>query len=172
MQREPTVGAVVRRRCAAVLAWTLLGVTLVACSDDAEPAATSGTASSETASGTTEPGASDDADVGQGTQVVPTFGDDFEGIAGDVTIDRCTLKKGDAVAQGTVVNGNEKARDLLVVIVWLRPDSGDSLLIKYKTFANVPPGETRDWKLSGRLPSDAERCVLQAKANVVGTVKK
>jgi hypothetical protein len=161
--RRPSLNPV--RRVVAGLAVATLGVTAVAgCSSGnetkADPTPTAGVSESG------EP-----SDEPTSTQVTPSMGEDFRGILSDVTQDSCPLDKGKVEAKGNVLNSAKKAQDILITVVWLKKNSGDSVDINYFEAKNVAAGDTVKWSVEGELNQKAARCVLSAQANKVGTLK-
>ena len=98
------------------------------------------------------------------------MGDDFDGILADVTTQACPTDKGAVKASGKVLNSMDDARDILVSVVWLKKDSGDSVAINYVELKNVPAGESVRWTIPASLDRKAARCVVAAKSNKVGTL--
>ena len=97
------------------------------------------------------------------TQVFTDMGSDFRGNIDDVNLKECPTAKGEATASGTVKNTSDEAADILIGVIWLRGDTGDSV-------ATAAAGASIPWSVTKDLPEAAGRCVLQAKSNVVGTI--
>lgn len=156
-----------RSRVLAGCAAAVMMLSLAACSQDGDPGASadpSKPAGSEaTTTSTTEPPPS--------TQVIEDMGDDFRGILADVDMQDCSLEKGTGAAGGTVTNSDKDAADISIAVIWLKKDSGDSVAIGEWTAKDVAPGETVEWSIEKKLKSNAARCVLNARANVAGTIK-
>ena len=161
----------VRRLAPALL--LLAGLTACTGSDPGDPSASPGGASPASESSSAEPSGSatpsSDGTPGS-TQVEPSMGDDFAGILADVTTDACPTGKGKVEARGTVLNSSDKPRDLLITVVWLKKDSGDSVSIGYAALPDVAAGDTVEWSVPATLDRKAARCVIAAKANRVGTL--
>ena len=98
------------------------------------------------------------------------MGADFTGILKDTKLVKCTVEKGNAVATGEVTNTSTKARDILIAVVWLKQNSGDSWAVESWTAKSVEAGKTVTWSVKAQLAGDASRCVIQAKSNVAGTL--
>lgn len=96
--------------------------------------------------------------------VPPDFGETNAGVAADVTITECPLATGEVVAKGTAVNSASEPRDIAIIIVWLKNDSGSPLGSGMTVLEQVPAGETVDWEVSGVTVDLPERCVLNATA--------
>lgn len=94
----------------------------------------------------------------------PDFGDSTAGVAADVTITQCPLQTGEVVAKGTAVNSAAEPRDIAVLVIWLKNDSGTPLGSGLTVLEQVPAGETVDWEVSGVTVDLPERCVLNATA--------
>lgn len=163
--------AVARRVGVAVLSG-LLVVGVTGCQKSADTPSAGSSTPSESASATpSESASATPSDQPSSTQVLTNMGDDFRGILADVTTDACPVEKGKVTAKGSVVNSDAKAADISIGVIWLKPDSGDSVAIGEWTGKNVAPGESVDWSVTATLPSKPGRCVLQAKANKAGTLK-
>ena len=104
------------------------------------------------------------------TQVFTDMGSDFRGIIDDVNLKECPTAKGEATASGTVKNTSDEAADILIGVIWLRGDTGDSVPTAEFTAKGVAAGASIPWSVTKDLPEAAGRCVLQAKSNVVGTI--
>lgn len=166
-------GQIVRRMVATL---AILGLTLGlgACSQNDDPADepdAGGETSQATGEQSDASGEDDPSDEPSSTQVEPSMGDDFAGILADVTTESCPTGKGDVEANGTALNSNDKARDILISVVWLKKNSGDSVAINYVALKEVPAGETVEWSVPATLNKKAARCVVAAKSNKVGTLK-
>lgn len=104
------------------------------------------------------------------TQVFTDMGSDFRGIIDDVNLKECPTAKGESTASGTVKNTSDEAADILIGVIWLRGDTGDSVATAEFTAKGVAAGASIPWSVTKDLPEAAGRCVLQAKSNVVGTI--
>lgn len=91
------------------------------------------------------------------------------GIAKDVAIVECPTTEGKVSAKGTAKNSAKKAKDLVVIVIWLKNDSGDPLGSGIATLKDVKPGKSKDWTVDTTLVAQADRCVLNATA---GSIKK
>ena len=140
----------------------LLGTSvLVGCSGPAEQSSTNPTvAATNTNSAPATDGQKD---------TLPSMGDGFVGISGDVSLNVCDLPAGPAKAEGTVKNSGAEPRDVMVAVLWMNA-ANDAVSIKVFTQKAVPAGETVNFALSTELPADATRCQLNAKANKVGSL--
>lgn len=94
----------------------------------------------------------------------PDFGDSKAGVAADVQITECPLAVGDVVAKGTALNSAAEPRDIAVIVIWLKNDSGSPLGSGMVVLPQVPAGETVQWEAAGVTVDMPERCVLNATA--------
>ncbi|MGL5810860.1 MAG: hypothetical protein ACRCYQ_13030 [Nocardioides sp.] len=156
------------RRSVAVAAATGLTVTLGACGRSAEDKAEPEQKAKPAA---TDGGSGSPTDEPSSTQVEPGMGKDFDGILADVTTEDCPTAKGEVEAKGTVLNSKKDDRDILISVVWLKKNSGDSLAIDYVALTDVGAGDTKEWSVKADLPRNADRCVIAAKSNKVGTLE-
>ena len=149
-----------------------LSMGLGACSQDdgASDAPDAAASSQPESAGDGAAGEEDPSDDPSSTQVEPSMGDDFTGVLADVTTEECPTEHGDVEATGTVINSKDKARDILVSVVWLKKNSGDSLAVNYVELKDVPAGESVEWSVPATLNKMAARCVVAAKSNKVGTL--
>ncbi len=99
----------------------------------------------------------------------PDFGEDKAGVAADVTITECQLAAGDVVAKGTAVNSASEPRDIAIIVIWLKEDSGTPLGSGMTVLSQVEPGATLDWQVATQTVDLAERCVLNATAGQTAT---
>lgn len=173
-EREDSMqtGRTLVRRLGVVLLSVTMAAALASCQRTSDGGSTEPTLS-PTTPGASEPAAQSSApsDQPSSTQVFTDMGADFRGVLADVTTEACPTTKGKVTAKGTVVNSAQEAADLFIGVIWLKPDSGDSVAMKEWTAKNVAPGESVEWSVSATLPSKPGRCVLQAKANKAGTLK-
>ena len=91
------------------------------------------------------------------------------GIAKDVDIVECPTTEGKVTAKGTAKNSAKQKKDLVVIVIWLKNDSGDPLGSGITTLKGVEPGKSKDWAVDATLVAPADRCVLNATA---GSIKK
>ncbi|CUR54175.1 hypothetical protein NOCA2130015 [metagenome] len=149
----------------------ILGIAsgLTACSDTADnpPGEPKAAPSKATAGGDNQSASEGES---SSTQVEPSMGDDFDGILTDVTTQACPTDKGEVKATGKVLNSKDDPRDILVSVVWLKKDSGDSVAINYVGLKSVPAGKAVKWSVPASLDRKAGRCVVSAKSNKVGTL--
>ncbi|MGD9958679.1 hypothetical protein [Nocardioides sp.] len=151
----------------AAVACLTLGLGACSGSDPDEPGAAQTSAATKPTDATSEDAAGDEP---SSTQVEPSMGEDFDGILADVATKSCPTDKGDVKASGTVMNSKDDARDILVSVVWLKKDSGDSVAINYVELKDVPAGESATWSVPASLDRKAGRCLVSAKSNKVGTL--
>jgi hypothetical protein len=163
-------GQIVRRLVASV---AIVGLTLglAACSGEDDPGQQPDTDETSQAAGEETDATDEPSDEPTSTQVEPSMGDDFDGILSDVTTESCPTDKGEVEATGTVLNSSDDARDILITVVWLKKNSGDSVAINFVALKDVPAGETVEWTVPATLDRKAARCVVAAKSNKVGTLK-
>lgn len=133
----------------------VLGIGLAACSGDggADPSPTPTRSSIVQSTPLPEP---------------PDFGDTTAGVAADVTITECPLQTGEVVAKGTAVNSSVEPRDMAIMVIWLKNDSGTPLGSGMVVLEQVPAGESVEWEVSGVTVDLPERCVLNATAGQQG----
>lgn len=140
-----------RHRAAAIAIAVVIGTGLVSgCGDDSEADDGTPTPSPTAPETVAEPF----ADLEEG----------WQGVLRDVTVEACPTAAGDAVARGTVLNSATETRDITVLASWLAPGTSDPLLQLQTTLQDVPAGETKDWSVSGALPSDAGQCIVGARS--------
>lgn len=135
----------------------LLGVGLTACSGTDAPSPT--------------PTPTPSASVAPRSTPIPTppdFGPDQAGVAADVSIAECQLALGAVQASGTALNSATEPRDIAVIVIWLKNDSGSPLGSGLVVLEQVPPGESRDWQVDAETVEMPERCVLNATAGQAG----
>lgn len=162
----------IARRLVAAAAVLGLALGLAGCSGADDPADEPSADGTSQAAGEESDAAGEDepSDEPSSTQVEPSMGDDFDGILADVTTESCPTDKGDVEASGTALNSKDDARDILISVVWLKKNSGDSVAINYVALKDVPAGETVEWAVPATLSRKAARCVVAAKSNQVGTL--
>ena len=115
-------------------------------------------------SATTEPTATATRVKSTPLPEVPNLGAKPAGIAKDVKITECPTAKGNQVAKGTATNSAKEARDLSVIVIWLKNNSGDPLGSGIAVLKGVPAGKTVDWSVKAKVVDQADRCVLNAQA--------
>ena len=87
-----------------------------------------------------------------------------QGVVKDVQITECPTTKGEVTAKGKAKNSAKEARDLSVIVIWLKNNSGDPLGSGIAVLKGVPAGKTVDWSVKAKVVDQADRCVLNAQA--------
>lgn len=95
---------------------------------------------------------------------VPNMGKDVQGVAKDVKITECPTNKGEVTAKGTATNSGKAARDISVIVIWLKNNSGDPLGSGIAMLKDVPAGKSANWSVKAKVVDQADRCVLNAQA--------
>ena len=95
---------------------------------------------------------------------VPNLGKTVQGVVKDVQITECPTTKGEVTAKGKAKNSAKEARDLSVIVIWLKNNSGDPLGSGIAVLKGVPAGKTVDWSVKAKVVDQADRCVLHAQA--------
>lgn len=68
------------------------------------------------------------------------------------------------VAKGEAKNSAAEPRDIAVMVIWLKKDSGTPLGSGMIVLPQVAPGATVDWQVEANVVDVADRCVLNATA--------
>lgn len=103
---------------------------------------------------------------------VPNLGAKPAGIAKDVKITECPTAKGNQVAKGTVTNSAKEARDLSIIVIWLKNNSGDPLGSGIAVLKQVAPGKSEHFEIKANVVEQADRCVLNAQAGQITAAPK
>lgn len=150
-------------RTGAAVAASLAMLTLAGCSGDADKSEPDSDAPASSAAAEAKP-----AKQASPLPAPPKLKDP-KGVAKDVAIVECPTTEGKVTAKGTAKNSAKKKKDLVVIVIWLKNDSGDPLGSGITTLKGVEPGKSKDWSVDATLIAPADRCVLNATA---GTIKK
>ena len=85
------------------------------------------------------------------------------GVARDVTVLRCDLKAGQAVASGTVVNTAMRPADFAITITWMPADASGPVAVGSTTVPAVERAATVPWTITTTLPDRARHCSVNAR---------
>ena len=85
------------------------------------------------------------------------------GVARDVTVLRCDLKAGQAVASGSVVNTAMRPADFAITITWLPDKASEPVAVGSTTVPAVERGATVPWTITTTLPNRAGHCTVHAR---------
>lgn len=97
----------------------------------------------------------------------PDLGPNKKGVVADVKITACPTDKGQMEAKGTAVNSADQKRDMTVIVVWLKNDSGQPLGSGMAVLRGVDPKKTVEWTVKADVVDKADRCVLNAQAGQI-----
>ena len=96
---------------------------------------------------------------------LPAFSVGPTGVIADVTADTCDADPGAVTAAGSATNSGKFARDLVVVVTWVVPDSGIEVARAIAELDDVGPGASADWSVDADVPEGASvACVPTAYA--------
>lgn len=131
---------------------TVLAASLVGCSNDAPAESPAETPTAAVPSSTVE----------ASPLPTPPKLTKSEGVAKDITIVECPTTKGAVVAKGTAKNTAKERRDIVLILIWLKNDSGDPLGSGMAVMKDVGAGKTKEWTIKATLVDQADRCVTNA----------
>lgn len=100
-----------------------------------------------------------------------SMGSHWAGIAKDVKLGDCGLKKGEVAAHGEVTNSAKSARDVQVTVLWIDQKTGATYGSKSFSRKSLEPGSSTDFTLKATIPQNANKCAIQARSAAVGTLK-
>ncbi|CUR54167.1 exported hypothetical protein [metagenome] len=94
---------------------------------------------------------------------LPKFRGEPDGVIADVTVEDCDTEPGAVSANGTATNSAKKARDLVVVMSWAVPSTGDVRARSVSVLDDVPAGDSLAWTAHADLAKgDHVACVATA----------
>ncbi len=146
-------------RVYAVLAATLMLVTLGACSDD-EPSADP--SSSPSAQESVDPANVSPSDLPE----VPVVKNE-RGAIKDLTLGDCDTAAGDQTVTGEITSTAKFAVDYLVTVSWTT-DAGDVMGRGFAVIPDVKPGSTEAFEISAEVKDGATQCVKGASHGRIG----